>query len=125
MLKRRTRIKLARWFCTFLVAVCLGTLNGFGNAKRHPDVSAAKPGGQAQGDGFTGSVICRESHEKFCQLWAPSHHGLTMQPYTPEFASNRVTPQTEDIITGEYRYRAEIDGDSDWALERVASGKTP
>jgi len=58
--------------------------------------------------GFTGSVSCRECHEKFYKLWAPSHHGTAMQPFTRGFASSKLTPQTKDIVVGKIRYRAEI-----------------
>ncbi|MHC4291780.1 MAG: hypothetical protein ACYSTR_06155, partial [Planctomycetota bacterium] len=36
--------------------------------------------------GYLGSSQCRPCHEKFYQLWAPSHHGLAMQPYSESFA---------------------------------------
>src|SRR5690349_22286822 len=32
--------------------------------------------------GYAGSSSCRECHAHFYELWAPSHHGLAMQPYT-------------------------------------------
>ncbi len=51
---------------------------------------------------YTGSVSCRKCHEKFYQLWAPSHHGLAMQPYTAELARNKLSPQTEDIAIGRF-----------------------
>jgi tetratricopeptide (TPR) repeat protein len=60
--------------------------------------------------GFVGSSSCRECHERFYELWAPSHHGLAMQPFTPALAQTRLTPQTEDVVIGETRYRAEIAG---------------
>jgi hypothetical protein len=37
-------------------------------------------GNNNTGNNYTGSVSCRKCHEKFYQLWAPSHHGLAMQP---------------------------------------------
>ncbi len=40
----------------------------------------------AENSGFVGSASCRSCHEQFYELWAPSHHGLAMQPYTEEFA---------------------------------------
>ncbi len=73
--------------------------------------------------GYTGSVSCRKCHEKFYQLWASSHHGLAMQPYTPELARNKLSPQVEDIETGDYRYRADIAGDTGWVIERGPKGE--
>lgn len=31
-------------------------------------------------DGYVGSRSCRECHERFYDLWSPSHHGKAMQP---------------------------------------------
>ncbi|MHC5083441.1 MAG: ammonia-forming cytochrome c nitrite reductase subunit c552, partial [Planctomycetota bacterium] len=72
--------------------------------------------------GYVGSSQCRPCHEKFYQLWAPSHHGLAMQPYTAEFAAKSLTPQTEDIVVGKVAYRAEISADTGYVTEK-APGK--
>ena len=72
---------------------------------------------------YTGSVSCRKCHEKFYQLWAPSHHGLAMQPYTAELARKKLTPQKEDIVVGDHRYRADISGDTGWVIERGPEGE--
>ena len=47
------------------------------------------PSTRSHTEGYTGSSSCRKCHEKFYQLWAPSHHGLAMQPYTPELATQK------------------------------------
>ncbi len=60
--------------------------------------------------GYTGSSSCRKCHEKFYQLWAPSHHGLALQPYTAELARNKLSPQAEDIVIGDFSYHADITG---------------
>jgi len=73
--------------------------------------------------GYTGSSQCRSCHEHFYKLWAPSHHGLAMQPFTPEFARTRIVTQKEDIKIGKYRYRAEIDKDgTGWVRETGPGG---
>jgi len=41
---------------------------------------------------LAGSGSCRQCHESFYQLWAISRHGLAMQPYSPEFARENLTP---------------------------------
>ncbi len=56
-------------------------------------------------DGYTGSSSCRACHERFYKLWAPSHHGLAMQPYTPELGKKALKPHTEDVIIKDARYR--------------------
>ena len=72
---------------------------------------------------YTGTSSCRKCHEKFYKLWAPSHHGLAMQPYTKEFAEKSLTPQTEDIKIGDYSYRADITGDEGWVRENGPDGE--
>ncbi len=72
---------------------------------------------------YTGSVSCRKCHEKFYQLWAPSHHGLAMQPYSVELASKKLSPQTEDIVIGDFRYRADIAGDTGRVIEKGPEGE--
>jgi tetratricopeptide (TPR) repeat protein len=69
-------------------------------------------------EGYTGSASCRTCHEKFYQLWAPSHHGLAMQPYSLELARKQLTTQAQDIVIGDFRYRADITGDQGWIVER-------
>ena len=51
--------------------------------------------GSASSSGYSGTQSCRECHEKFYRLWAPSHHGLAMQPFTAELFQTRLTPQAE------------------------------
>ncbi|MHC4253378.1 MAG: HEAT repeat domain-containing protein, partial [Planctomycetota bacterium] len=59
---------------------------------------------------FARSMACRECHEKFYDLWAQSHHGRAMQPFTPQFAKTDLTPHAEAITVGKHRYRADISG---------------
>ena len=56
-------------------------------------------------------------------MWAPSHHGLAMQPYTAELARNKLSPQTEEIVIGDSRYRADIAGENGWVIERGPEGE--
>ncbi|MHC5213486.1 MAG: hypothetical protein ACYSOO_02720, partial [Planctomycetota bacterium] len=67
--------------------------------------------------GYLGSSQCRSCHEKFYQLWAPSHHGLAMQPYTEAFAEANLKPQLEEIVIGKTRYRAVIDEGPGFVVE--------
>jgi len=100
-------------------------------------VPSSRPAAQptSSPSGYVGSASCRECHEKFYQLWAPSHHGLAMQTYTPEFARAQLTVQKDDIAIGKRRYRAQIegqtgsvreqgpDGDKSYSIEHVMGGK--
>ncbi len=74
-------------------------------------------------DRYSGSTSCRKCHEKFYKLWAPSHHGLAMQPYTAELARRNLSPQTDDIAIGDSHYRADVAGDTGWVIERGPAGQ--
>jgi tetratricopeptide (TPR) repeat protein len=80
----------------------------------------------AQDDGenkFAGTQSCRDCHEKFYQLWAPSHHGLAMQPFTPELAKKQLKAHDEDLVIKDYRYRFGCDETSGWVLEKGPDGE--
>jgi tetratricopeptide (TPR) repeat protein len=90
-----------------------------------------KPGGslfQRTGDkpanssDYSGTQSCRECHEKFYRLWAPSHHGLAMQPFTPELFQTRLTAQVGDLVIGDSDYRVEFDGKQGWIKESGPKG---
>jgi tetratricopeptide (TPR) repeat protein len=55
--------------------------------------------------GYVGTSSCRECHEKFYRLWAPSHHGLAMQAVTPEFLQGKLEPQKTPIAIKDHRYQ--------------------
>jgi len=53
-----------------------------GSAAGLPHAARSSPVGAH----FAGSASCRECHERFYQLWAPSRHGLAMQAFSAELA---------------------------------------
>lgn len=57
---------------------------------------------------YAGSFSCRECHESFYQKWAPSHHGKAMQPVTPEFVKENLTPLAQPITIGKKRYSIDL-----------------
>lgn len=71
---------------------------------------------------FAGSAGCRECHERFYKLWAPSRHGLAMQPFIPGFATANLPAQDQDITIGKTRYCAEFDANGGRVLERGPGG---
>lgn len=83
---------------------------------------------------FTGSSSCRNCHEEFFRLWAPSFHGLAMRPFSDELA-RRLIPQTNEIEIGSNRYRVEIEttsaylratgkeGERTYPIEHALGGK--
>jgi tetratricopeptide (TPR) repeat protein len=72
--------------------------------------------------GYEGSVSCRSCHEGFYDLWAPSHHGLAMQPFTPELARTEIVPQADEIAIGDFRYDVEVRDGIGWVRERGPEG---
>jgi len=72
--------------------------------------------------GYAGSGSCRECHEKFYTLWSTSFHGLAMQPYTAELARTKLTPQTNEVVAGQYRFRADLQKSE--VTERTSTNET-
>ncbi len=90
-----------------------------------------KPGGlwfgragheSASSSGYSGTQSCRECHEKFYRLWAPSHHGLAMQPFTAELFQTSLAPQAKSLVIGESDYQVDFDGKQGWMRERGPKG---
>ncbi len=69
----------------------------------------SSPSSQVPAAGYAGSTSCRDCHERFYRLWSTSHHGLAMQPFTTGLARAQLTPQKQDIVVGDRRYRAEVE----------------
>jgi tetratricopeptide (TPR) repeat protein len=96
-------------------------------------MAATAPAEEATPVPYAGSTSCRECHEKFYQLWSTSMHGLAMQPYTPEFAKTRLTPQKGALTIDKLTYRADIGkgvvtetgpkGTKSYRIEHVLGGK--
>ncbi|MHC4517119.1 MAG: tetratricopeptide repeat protein [Planctomycetota bacterium] len=72
---------------------------------------------------FAGSASCRACHERFYELWAPSHHGLAMQPYTAEFAQANLTVHQRAIEIGKFAYRAFIGVEEGYVREQGSEGE--
>jgi cytochrome c556 len=74
-------------------------------------------------ESLAGSASCRQCHEQFYRLWAPSHHGLAMQPYTFEFAQANLKATQSAIKIGKYEYIACIGRGEGWVLEKGPDGE--
>ncbi len=115
-----------------LVLVLLGGLGGAAGAQVSP-APATNVVLKAAPEGFAGSRSCQECHSKFYELWSTSHHGLAMQPYTPELAKSKLTPQTNEVVAGKYRFLADIqkglvmerdpEGEKRYPIVQVMGGK--
>jgi len=56
-----------------------------------------KPNSQNVENEYVGSGSCIECHQKFYDLWSPSHHGKAMQPINAEFIKNEKLLDSEDF----------------------------
>jgi tetratricopeptide (TPR) repeat protein len=106
-------------FLIFLIVAAAAFADG--SLLKPPIALGAQPASKYKG--YVGSISCRECHKKFYKLWAPSNHGLAMQPYTSELARESLTPQINDIVIGDYRYRADIQPGKGWVIERGPEGE--
>lgn len=59
---------------------------------------------------YAGSESCLPCHEKFYQLWAPSYHGLAMQPVSADFINSNISVLNANEDVGESRF--EINGNN-------------
>jgi len=73
---------------------------------------------------FVGSASCRECHERFYTLWAPSHHGLAMQPFTGELARTKLPPVGQALKVEGLTYTAEFEGDAGHVRQQGPDGET-
>ncbi len=71
---------------------------------------------------YSGTQSCRDCHEHFYQLWATSHHGLAMQPFTEELFRTKLAAQAGEMAIGDAAYRVEFDGERGWVRERGPEG---
>lgn len=65
---------------------------------------------------YSGSSSCRECHEKFYELWAPSHHAKALQPWSPELAAS-LPSQPEPIEADGQFYRAHMTPERGWIAD--------
>lgn len=110
-----------RVIAAFLMVVALvlvtATLNNpFARAEK------SKKGIAGQG-AYTGSQSCRRCHERFCKLWAPSHHGTAMQDYSEALAKS-LAPQAEPVTIKGRIYLAQTGPGQGWLLEKAGGKET-
>ena len=79
-------------------------------------VHAEKTSVKASGD--SDAMSCRKCHPTFYTSWSKSFHGLSIQPYTHDLASNRLTPPAKDIRIGNNRYTADLRGSEGYIVEK-------
>ncbi len=72
---------------------------------------------------FSGTQSCRRCHEQFYQLWAPSFHGLAMQPFTKALAETSLTPQDQPITVGDKQFQYKLVGEQGIVTETGPQGQ--
>lgn len=65
---------------------------------------------------YAGSASCRECHERFYELWAPSHHGKALQPWSAALAGD-IPPQQEPLEADGRLYQAVITPEKGWVQD--------
>jgi len=88
----------------------------------HPAANVLARNAGARAATYEGSATCRECHESFYQKWENSHHGKAMQPFTPRFAEERLTPLAQPVTIGDRRYSVDLARRR--MTEDTAKGKT-
>jgi tetratricopeptide (TPR) repeat protein len=70
-----------------------------------------------------GSASCRPCHERFYQLWSTSHHGLAMQPFTPQLAASaEFAVPGAPVAVKNASYRFEVRDGRGMVRETTSSG---
>jgi tetratricopeptide (TPR) repeat protein len=102
----------------------LGVIGGGPAPEVAPPAGEPAPASQPEAAGqLVGSSSCRPCHERFYQLWAPSHHGLAMQPYSAAFAKAHLTPHAGPTRVGRHSYRVDVSASAGWMLETGPQGE--
>ncbi len=112
----------SRFFPIIALAVALPAAFGMGCRGERAGSGSVGEGRPWEAEGYTGSESCRECHERFYQLWAPSHHGLAMQPFTVEFARAELAATQQEFVIGDYGYGLDVDAEGGWLLESGLEG---
>jgi tetratricopeptide (TPR) repeat protein len=116
-------MKKRRWMI-ILLPVVLFLAAGWVFYRTGPDGMSFRLAGDGDSNsaGYSGSKSCRECHEKFYRLWATSHHGLAMQPFTAELFRTGLAAQAGKMAIGNAEYRVEFDGKRGWIREHGPEG---
>ena len=72
---------------------------------------------------YVGSGSCIQCHEKFYELWSPSHHGKAMQPVGAKFVKTENLPDSEDFSLEGKSYKITI-GDSTITMIETEGGNS-
>ena len=73
-------------------------------------------------DGYAGSRSCRECHERFYDLWSPSHHGKAMQPMADVLKNEPLQLPTQAKKVGARWFEVFMESDELFMIERASQG---
>jgi Tfp pilus assembly protein PilF len=76
----------------------------------------------AMSSGYTGSSQCKPCHLAFYKKWSTSHHGSAMQPVTPAFLREHLTPQAAPIKIGDSQYQVKLTDTEGYVEEQGPKG---
>ena len=107
-----------------LVLVLAGCNEGAEEPEPVSRPSSAASDGVAGPADLAGSRSCRECHERFYELWAPSHHGTAMQPYTAAVGRRLAGGAEGPVTVGERAYRFVAEGDEGFVVGTGTGGET-
>lgn len=104
---------ISPWFrgtAALAVGVLLGALalNLWTQRCRYRELGEALPPPRPQEGRYAGSASCRECHQRFYDLWSPSHHGQAMQPVTAELVQTRLSPLAQPLAVGAARFSVDL-----------------
>ncbi|MCL5735275.1 MAG: hypothetical protein M1274_06740 [Actinobacteria bacterium] len=109
---------MKQYLCRIIIVVLAGAAAVSPAAEKESQPPGAGPQGA-----LAGSASCRQCHESFYHLWASSHHGLAMQPYTFAFAQANLMTPDGPLKIGKNEYLACLGKEEGWILERGPEGE--
>lgn len=109
-------------FSIAVLVLTIGLASGGCGGGDDPSADPAEPAASTEAAAYSGSESCRDCHERFYKLWAPSHHGLAMQPFTAQLARERLKPLGEPATVGGAVYRVLFDDEGGRFVEQRAEG---
>ncbi len=87
-------------------------------------ISCSQRSGEENSGDFSGSESCMECHEKFYQLWSPSHHGKAMEPMTAAYIASKNLVNSDDFSLEGKEYRVVFEDSTMTMVERDGNSET-
>ena len=75
-------------------------------------------------DGYAGSRSCQECHERFFDLWSPSHHGKAMQPMADVIKNDPLHLPSQAKKVGAHWFEVSMESDALFMIERASQEAT-